>query len=132
MATRENVEYVSLERSVEAVGPGPMKASETIWQRNLTVSMSQFKPFFRFRISLTIKFLTAMICFAVLGSFAFGYFLMARETTSYRSHLEFRGKSIASTFRYLTQYGIGLSDPSLLQRLAESLVEDEDVVLFSF
>ena len=74
----------------------------------------------------------AVICITVLGSFAFGYFFIARETASYRSQLESHGKSIANTFRYLTQYRIDLSDPSLLQRLAESLVEDEDVVLCSF
>ncbi len=109
-----------------------MKASETIWQRNLTVSMNQIKSLFRFRISLTIKLLVAVICFAVVGSFAFGYFFIAKETAAYRGHLEFHGKSIANTFRYLIQYRIGLSDPSLLQHLAESLVEDEDVMLCSF
>ncbi len=94
--------------------------------------MSQIKLFSKFRISLTIKFLMAMICIAVVGSFAFGYFFIARETSSYRSQLESHGKSIANTFRYFTQSKIGLTDLSLLQRLAEKFVEDEDVVLFSF
>ncbi len=109
-----------------------MRASETIWQRNLIAFMSLVKSFFRFRISLTIKFLMVMICIAVVGSFAFGYFFIARETAYYRSHLEFHGKSIANTFRYLIQYRIGRSDPALFQRLAESLVEDGEVVLCSF
>jgi len=132
MGIKENAENVNLERSVEAVGPGPMKASEITWQRNLTASMSPFKSFFRFRISLTLKFLTAMICIAVVGSLAFGYFFMAREMTFHRSHLESHGKSIVNNFRSLIEQGIDLSDRSSLQRIAESLVEDEDVVLCSF
>jgi len=74
----------------------------------------------------------AMICIAVVGSFAFGYFFIAREMAFYRSHLESHGKSIANTFRYLSQQRTGLSDPSFLQRFAEIVVEDEDVVLCSF
>jgi signal transduction histidine kinase len=132
MATRENVEDVSSERSVEAVGPGLMKASEIIWQRNLTASMSQFKSIFRFRISLTLKFLMAMICIAVVGSAAFGYFFIAREMTFHRSRLESHGKTIVNTFRSLIEKGGDLSDRSFLQRIAESIVEYEDVVLCSF
>jgi two-component system OmpR family sensor kinase len=132
MGIKENAENVNLERSVEAVGPGPMKASEITWQRNLTASMSPFKSFFRFRISLTLKFLTAMICIAVVGSLAFGYFFMAREMTFHRSHLESHGKSTVNNFRSLIEQGIDLSDRSSLQRIAESIVEDEDVVLCSF
>ncbi len=94
--------------------------------------MNQIKSLFRFRISLTIKFLLAAIGFALVGSFAFGYFSIARETAAYRGHLESHGRSIANTFRHLTQYRNDLSDPSFLQRLAESLVEDEDAILCSF
>lgn len=132
MATRENVEDVSSERSVEAVGPGLMKASEIIWQRNLIASMSQFKSIFRFRISLTLKFLMAMICIAVVGSAAFGYFFIAREMTFHRSRLESHGKTIVNTFRSLIEKGGDLSDRSFLQRIAENIIEDEDVVLCSF
>jgi signal transduction histidine kinase len=76
--------------------------------------------------------LIATICLAVAGSFAFGYFFIASETDFYRSHLESHGKSIVNTFRYLSRQRTGLSDPSFLQRFADSVVENEDVVLCSF
>ena len=40
MATGENAGGASSERSAEDVGPEPMKPLETIWQKNLTASMS--------------------------------------------------------------------------------------------
>ena len=73
-----------------------------------------------------------MICIAVVGSSAFGYFFIAREMTFYRSHLESHGKSIVNTFRSLIKHRIDLSDRSFLQGIAESIIEDEDVVLCSF
>jgi signal transduction histidine kinase len=73
-----------------------------------------------------------MICIAVVGSLAFGYFFMAKEMTFQRSHLESHGKSIVNNFRSLIEQGIDLSDRSFLQGIAESTVEDEDVVLCSF
>ncbi len=73
-----------------------------------------------------------MIGIAVVGSWAFGYFVIARETTFHQSRLESHGKSIANTFRSLADHKSGLSDPFTLQRIAECLIEDEDVVECSF
>jgi signal transduction histidine kinase len=73
-----------------------------------------------------------MICIAVVGSAAFGYFFIAREMTFHRSRLESHGKTIVNTFRSLIEKGGDLSDRSFLQRIAESIVEYEDVVLCSF
>jgi signal transduction histidine kinase len=74
----------------------------------------------------------AMICITVVGSSAFGYLFIAREMTFHRSRLESHGKSIVNTFRSLIEHRIDLSDRSFLQRIAESIIEDEDVVLCSF
>ncbi len=73
----------------------------------------------------------ATVCLAVVSSLAFGYFLVAEERAFYQDQLESRGKSAADAFRYLIQYrdGADLSNPSLLQQLAERLVKDGDVVL---
>src|SRR4030042_2276441 len=56
MAIRENAEGVSLERSVEGVAHGPTNSLESTWPKNPLAFMSRFKPFFRFRNSLTFKF----------------------------------------------------------------------------
>jgi signal transduction histidine kinase len=73
-----------------------------------------------------------MICIAVAGPVAFGYLFLTREMTFHQSYLEPHGISIANNLRYLIEHGVGLSDRSLLQRMAENIVEDENVVLCSF
>ena len=93
--------------------------------------MNRFKSFFRFRVSLAFKFILAMFFLVLVGAAAFGYFFVAREMTLLRSHLENHGKSIAHSLGGLIEHGIHLSDRSFLQRLAEGVVEDEDVVLCS-
>jgi len=50
--------------------------------------MSRLKSFFRFRISLTLKFLMAMICLVIITSAAFGYFFMGREASQLKGRLE--------------------------------------------
>ncbi len=76
--------------------------------------------------------MTAMICLAVAALSAFGYFFIAREMTFHRSHLESHGKSIANTFRSLIDHQKGLSDPATLQRMAECVIDEEEVVQCSF
>jgi signal transduction histidine kinase len=49
---------------------------------------SFLKSFFRFRISLTIKFLMAMICLVVITSAAFGWFFLGREASQLQSQLD--------------------------------------------
>jgi signal transduction histidine kinase len=106
-----------------------MKSPETIWKRSPIVSMSRYRYFFQFRISLTLKFIVAMFFLVLMGAAAFGYFFVAREMTLLRSHLETHGKSVSNNFSLLIQQVIGLSDRDILQRMAERLVEDEDIVL---
>ena len=129
MATMENVEGVSSERSAEDAEQGPTKSPETIWKRNPTASMSQDRSFFRFRISLTLKFIVSMFFLVLLGSVAFGYFFMAREMTLLRTHLETHSKSVSNNLGLLIQ---NVTDPSLdrviLQHLAEGTVRDENIV----
>jgi len=79
MAIRENAEGVNSERSVEAVGPEPMKASEIIWQRSLTVSMNQFESFLSLRVGLTYKFIATIFILTMMGAFVFGYLLKSEE-----------------------------------------------------
>ncbi|OGP75815.1 MAG: hypothetical protein A2V86_08355 [Deltaproteobacteria bacterium RBG_16_49_23] len=47
-----------------------------------------FKSFFRFRISLTLKFLMAMIFLVVMTSAAFGWFYLGREASHLQGQLE--------------------------------------------
>ena len=49
---------------------------------------SSLKSFFRFRISLTIKFLMAMICLVVITSAAFGWFFLGREASQLQNQLD--------------------------------------------
>jgi signal transduction histidine kinase len=105
-----------------------MKPPETIWQRNPTASMSPIKSLSDFRISLTIKFIVAIIFLVLITSVAFGWFIMGREMTLYQNQLEDHGKAMANSFSFLIEYGMGLRDPSFLQRVAEKMVEDEYVV----
>ena len=105
-----------------------MKALENIWQKNPTAFMSRFNPFSRFRISLTSKFIVAMIFLVLMGAAAFGYFFVAREVALLRTEMETYGRSMANAFSPLFTYGIGLSDRSFLQRQVEIVVEDENIV----
>ncbi len=128
MAIKENAEGVSSEKSAEAAVPGPMRALEIIWQKNPTAFMSRFNPFFHFRISLTFKFIVAMIFLVLMSAAAFGYFFVARERTVLQTEMETYGRSMANAFSPLFKYGIGLSDRSFLQRQVEIIVEDENIV----
>ena len=131
MATGENADGVSSERFVEAVGPGPMRALEIIWQRNLTAFMSLFKSFFRFRTSILFKSILLGILLTILCGVSFGYFFVARETSVLRSHMETYGKLKADHLNLFIQHIYGLSDPSFLQNLVNKIIEDEDVLLCS-
>jgi two-component system OmpR family sensor kinase len=86
------------------------------------------KHFFRFRISLTFKFIIAMFFLVLMSAAAFGYFSVAREMTLFRSHWEIYGRSIANSYSLLIEQGMGLSDQPFLQNVAARIVENEDVV----
>jgi len=95
--------------------------------------MSLLKHFFRFRISLTLKFLVAMILLVLITSAAFAWFFIGREMALIRSQLETHGISIINGFLLnpsidlLIEHGAG-PNRSLLQGIAERLVMDEDVL----
>jgi signal transduction histidine kinase len=91
--------------------------------------MSRYRYFLRFRISLTLKFIVAIFFLVLICAAAFGYFFVARERTVLRTHLETHGKSVSNNLSLLIQHGIGLSNRDILQRMAERLVKDEDIVL---
>ncbi len=90
--------------------------------------MNRFKSFFRFRVSLTFKFIIAMFFLVMMSAGAFGYFFAAREITLLRTQLESQGKSMANSISHLFEHGIEHSDQFFLQRTAEKIVEDEEVV----
>jgi signal transduction histidine kinase len=93
--------------------------------------MSLFKSFFRFRISLTFKFIIAVFFLVLMSAAAFGYFSIAREMTLFRSHWEIYGRSMANSYGLLIEHGMNLSDRAFLQNVAERIIENEDVVLCS-
>ncbi|MDI6764745.1 MAG: ATP-binding protein, partial [Thermodesulfobacteriota bacterium] len=93
--------------------------------------------FFRFRISLTIKFLMAMICLVVITSGAFGWFFLGREASQLQSQLDAYGKSIINNFlsnrsiSLLFEQGTGLTNRPVLQGIAERMVMEKDVIFFT-
>jgi signal transduction histidine kinase len=56
---------------------------------------------------------------------------LAKEITLLRGNLETYGKSRADNLTLLIEDGFTLSDPFLLQRIADKVIEEEDVVLCS-
>jgi len=93
--------------------------------------MNQFRSFFRFRASLTLKFIFAMIFLVLLGAMGFGSFILARERTLLQTEIKTYGKSLANAFQPLFQYGISISNRSFLQNQVEIIVEDENIVACS-
>jgi signal transduction histidine kinase len=93
--------------------------------------MSRSKSFFRFRVSLTFKFIVAMFFLVSMTAGAFGYFFAAREMTLLRTHLETQGKLIANSISRLLEFGIEHSDQLFLQRIADKIIEDEEVTFCS-
>lgn len=99
---------------------------------------SSLKSFFRFRISLTLKFLMAMIALVFITSGAFGWFFLGREASQLQSQLEAYGRSVIN--RYLTgqsisfffEHGTGLTHRPVLQGMAERMVMEKDVLFSTF
>ncbi len=90
--------------------------------------MSRLKSFLRFRISLTLKFLVAMVILVLITSGTFGWFFAGREMAFLRNELTNHGKSLTHAFQILANQGISLRDRSTVQDIAENIVRDEDVV----
>ena len=72
-----------------------------------------------------------MFFLVLMSAAAFGYFSVARETALFRSHWETYGRSMANSYSLLIEHGMGLSDQSFLQDVAERIVKNEDLVLCS-
>ena len=94
--------------------------------------MNQLKYFFRFRISLTSKFLVAMILLVLITSAVFGWFFVGKEMAFLRNQLEAHGRSMANDFSLFMEHGAGLSDRSVLKGMVEIIIKDEDVVSCAF
>ena len=90
--------------------------------------MNRFRSFFRFRVSLTVKFIFAMVFLVLMGAAAFGYFFLARERVLLRTEMETYGRSLANAFTPLFRYGISISNRSFLQHQIEIIVEDENIL----
>ncbi len=90
--------------------------------------MSRFESFFRFRVSLTTKFIVATFFLVLMSAGAFGYFFEAREMTLLRTQLEHHGKSIISSTSRFFEDGIEHSDQHSLRRIAEKIIQEEDVI----
>lgn len=90
--------------------------------------MSRFKPFFRFRISLTFKFILAMFFLVMVTSASFGWFILAREMAYDQRQLEAHGTLMAKSYAHLIQHTIDPSDRAALQLLTERITEDEEVI----
>jgi len=69
-----------------------------------------------------------MFFLVLIGAVVFGYFSVTREMALFRSHWETYGRSIANSYSLLIEHGMGLSDRSFLQMMAERIVENEDVL----
>ena len=72
-----------------------------------------------------------MFILVLMSAVAFGYFSVAREMTLFRNHWEIYGRSMANSYSLLIEHGMGLSDRSFVQNVADRIVENEDVVLCS-
>ena len=90
--------------------------------------MNLSKHFFHFRISLTFKFILAMFLLVLLTSLAFGWFIVGKEMTFLQNQLDDHGKLSANTFALFIEHSLDQSDPSVLQRMAEMIVQDDEVI----
>jgi two-component system sensor histidine kinase BarA len=93
--------------------------------------MNPIKSLFRFRASVTFKFIIVGILLTLLGSVAFGYFFVAREIAFFRTNFETYGKSKVDNLNLLIQHVFGLSNPFFLQSIVDEIIQDEDVAFCS-
>jgi signal transduction histidine kinase len=94
--------------------------------------MSRFESFFRFRMSLTLKFIVAMSLLVLITSLGFGWFVLGKATTFFQGQMEDHGRWLAQSFGPLMEQAMAQSNQPLLQRMAEIFVQDENVVQCSF
>ncbi|MBM4307309.1 MAG: cell wall metabolism sensor histidine kinase WalK [Deltaproteobacteria bacterium] len=99
---------------------------------------SFLKSFFRFQVSLTLKFFMVMICLIFITSATFGWFFIGREASQLKGQLETHGRAIISRYlshqslSLLLEHGAGLTQRPILQGMAERMVTEEEVVFSTF
>jgi len=59
--------------------PGLTRPQGITWRRSRIASMSRFKDFFSFRLSLTLQFILAMIVMMLIMSVGFGMFFLGER-----------------------------------------------------
>jgi len=96
-----------------AVAPGPMKPPEITCQRSPIASMSRFESFFRFRVSLTLKFILAMSLLILITSLAFGWFVLGSDGVLPRTDGRSR-RWLAQSFGPLMEQAMAQSNQPLL------------------
>ncbi len=69
-----------------------------------------------------------MFFLVLVSSGAFGYFFMAREISLLQKNLEAHGKSLANIFGLFVKNPSDLENRAYLQRIAERVIQDENVV----
>ena len=94
--------------------------------------MNPFRSFFRFRISLTLKFILAMSLLVLITSLAFGWFIMGKAMTFLQTQLEDHARLIGHSFTPFVELAIDQSNQRLLQHTAEIIVREEGVVQCAF
>ncbi len=72
-----------------------------------------------------------MFFLVLMCAVAFGYFFGVRERALLRTHMEEQGKSIVNSIGRFFEHGILYSDQFFLQRIAERIIEDEDILFCS-
>ncbi len=72
-----------------------------------------------------------MFFLVLMSAGAFGYFFAARETTLLRTHMEDQARLVSKSISRVFEHGITHSDQFFLQRIAEKIVEDKEVIFCS-
>ncbi len=69
-----------------------------------------------------------MFFLVLVSSAAFGYFFLAREISLLQENLETHGKSLANIFGVFINNPSDMENQAYLQRIAERIIQDDDVV----
>ena len=94
--------------------------------------MSPLNPFFRFRVSLTFKFIFAVSLLVSLTSLAFGWFTLGRAMAPLQNQLQDQVKWIVRSLGLHVEHALRQRDPSLLEQAVQLIVENENIVECSF
>ena len=90
--------------------------------------MSRSERFFNFHMNLAFKLSLVMILLTLVAYVGLGWFFIERESTLLRNQQEAHGRSLVLTFSQLIESTVDLSDRTLVQQVANTMLEDPDVV----